>query len=100
MSLTRSSVKPGDQCIDPNALERDLVIQLLVEGATAAAALAAAASAERAGSPEIAATALLALVALFAVEHGEGGVEPLQHDLGRVALGSRLIGPFAGLQGA
>ena len=44
---------------------------------------------------EVAATAAAA-----AVEHGQGRVETLQHDFGRVLLDAVLVGPFAGLQRA
>ena len=42
--------------------------------------------------------AAAATAAAAAVEHGQGGVEALQHDFGRVFLDAGLVGPFAGLQ--
>ena len=81
-------------------LERDLVVKLLVEGGAALPATCAPAG-KRTGSPEIATAALLALaraVALFRVEHGELGVEPLEHDLGGVTLLPLLVLPFARLE--
>src|SRR6516225_4214345 len=38
--------------------------------------------------------------AALAVEHGEFAAEALEHDLRRIALLPRLVGPFAGLQRA
>src|SRR5207253_5547712 len=41
-----------------------------------------------------------ATAAAAAIEHGQGRVEALQHDFGRVFLDAALVGPFAGLQRA
>src|SRR4029078_10888905 len=80
-------------------LERDLVVELLVEALAASAALAG----KRSGASEIAAVARFALaraVALAPVEHGELCVEALQHHLGRVSLVVVVVGPFARLERA
>ena len=45
-------------------------------------------------------TEAAATAAATAVEHGQGRVEALQHDFGRVLLVAALVGPFAGLQRA
>src|SRR6476660_672891 len=78
-------------------LERNLVVELLIEGCTPSAALAAA-HRSRASEIAAAALALLAACALATVKHGQGRVEALQHDLGRVAVLAGLILPFAGLK--
>src|SRR5215216_4300472 len=41
-----------------------------------------------------------ATAAAAAIEHGQGRVEALQHDFGRILLDSALVGPFARLQRA
>src|SRR5690606_12773764 len=82
--------------------ERDLVVDLVVEPATAggsaalAAAPGAAAPVHRAGAAEIrpAAAAILdTLAAAAPAEHGEGRVESLQHGLDRIVrLPLHLVG--------
>ncbi len=48
----------------------------------------------------IGAEAAATAAAAATVEHGQRGVEALQHDFGRVLLDAALVGPFAGLQRA
>jgi hypothetical protein len=45
----------------------------------------------------MAAAEILAAAAAAAVEQDELAAEALKHDLGRIAVGARLVGPFAGL---
>ena len=87
----RALMRTASRCLSAAAadkaerLERDLVVELLVEGSCRLRRPAG----KRSGASEIAAAARFALaraVALLPVEHGELGVEALQHDLGRVAL--------------
>src|SRR5680860_1133214 len=81
------SAFPAGRAFSIAPLERDLVVELLVEGASATAA-------ERLGASELAAAPAgcpLASLALPAVEHGERGIEALEHDLGGVALLLSLI---------
>ena len=71
-------------------LERNLVVEFLVEGSGAA---------KRAGASEIAAattlvTPLAAAAAGFAVEHGQLRVEALQHHFRRVGVGAVLLLPL------
>ena len=77
-------------------LERDFVVELLVEGAAASTAKRARASEISAGSAGR--LARLAAAALAAVEHGELRVEALQHHFGRVAVLAGLVLPFPRLQ--
>src|SRR5262249_36942498 len=78
--------------------ERNIVIHVAV--AAAGRDRAARRRARGARGPEIAAALIAAEAcsAAAAVEHGERGVEALQHDLGGVFLRAALVGPFAGLQ--
>src|SRR5262245_23660906 len=74
--------------------ERDLVVELLVEGARLAAG-----ARKRARAPEIAvALVALAHAVALAVEHGEFAAILLQHDFGRVAVLAGLVLPFTRLK--
>src|SRR5215510_12479623 len=74
--------------------ERDLVVELLVEGARLVAR-----ARKRARTPEIAvALVALAHAVALAVEHGEFAAILLQHDFGRVAVLAGLVLPFARLK--
>src|SRR5262249_49019428 len=79
-------------------LERDVVVHVAV--ATAGGRYRA--TRHGAADAEIAARLIretsARTSATAAVEHGEVGVEALQHDFGGVLLGARLVGPFARLQ--
>src|SRR5277367_5910055 len=92
--LTRRSARVDD------ASERDVVVHVGV--ARACSSHTTRWRARGTAGTEVAATGLIgkatAATAAAAFEHGEGRVEPLQHDLGRVFLYAALIGPFAGLQ--
>src|SRR5262245_37007369 len=77
-------------------LERDIVVHVAV----ASAAGGGHAARRWARAAEIAAAFVrkTAAATAAAVQHGQGRVEALQHDLGRVFLNAALVGPFAGLQ--
>src|SRR5262249_3023228 len=83
--------------------ERDLIIHVGALAATPRSGHGRLALA-RSGGAEVAAIVVadvaVAATAAGAVEHGEGRIEALQHDLGRVALDIVLVGPLAGLQRA
>src|SRR3954463_11538402 len=81
--------------------ERNIVVHVAV-AATAGGHRPARRTADRTGGAEIAARLLAeaAASAATAIEHGEGRVEALKHDLGRVLLNAALVGPFAGLERA
>ena len=78
--------------------ERDVVIHVAVAGA--GRGRTAGRGAGRTGRAEIAAGVIreASAPAAAAIQHGQGGVKPLQHHFGGVFLGAALVGPFAGLQ--
>src|SRR5581483_8009036 len=96
----KSEDRSGDDVSPDHALERDLVVELLVEGGPAVPAAAAAAERSRAAELAAAARTVLAPSAAARVEHGESRVEALQHHFGRIAILPRLVLPFAGLERA
>src|SRR5690348_17679472 len=83
------------------ALERNIVVHVAV-AAAAGRHRAPRRGRDRATGAEIAGIvgAEAAATAAAAVQHGQGRVEALQHDFGRVFLDAALVGPFARLQRA
>src|SRR5579885_2367483 len=81
----------------PDRLEGDLVVEVLGAAAAAGAAHAAGARAARA---HVVAGAATHAAAAATVEHGEFAPEALEHDLGRIFLGTGVICPLAGLERA
>src|SRR5258708_6460647 len=81
-------------------LKRDIVVHVAVAGAGRDGA--ARCGGGRTGGPEIRAgiigPEIAATAAAAAIEHGQRGVEVLQHHFGGVFLDACLIGPFARLQ--
>src|SRR6185312_13389300 len=83
--------------------ERNLVVEILHRRPALAAA--GACGAATAGSGQFLRRRLIGIAAAIAsaaapVEHGELAAIALQHDLRRVALLARIVGPFARLEGA
>src|SRR6266702_2504709 len=82
--------------------ERNVVVHVAVAGG--ARRNRAARCAGRTARAEVGATGLVrskaASASAAAIEHGQGRVEALQHDLGRIFLDPALVGPFARLQRA
>src|SRR5579859_7295381 len=75
--------------------ERDFVVEVGGRGVTAATALAALGAVALALL--LALAAVLALTAALARQQGQRAAVGAQHDLGRVAVLARIIGPLAGL---
>src|SRR6185312_10065164 len=80
------------------ASERDVVVHAAgLEGRGGGGGAAFGRTAARLAWPRKAAAGAFPVIA--AVEHGEGGVKPLQDDLGRILVDAVLL-PFPGLQRA
>src|SRR5260221_6185691 len=82
-------------------LERNIVIEVAATAAAAATTAAGATAAITAAAIAIAGIRFAgghAAALTATAEHGELAAIFLQHDFGRVFLGTALIGPFAGLQ--
>src|SRR6185437_11846566 len=83
--------------------ERDLVVEVLHRRAALTAAGACSPSTAGSGeflSRRLVGVAAAAVAAAAAIEHGELAAVTLQHDLRRVALLPRIVGPFACLERA
>src|SRR5688572_6697801 len=100
-SLTRLAAL-ADLSRERYILKRNLVVEVAAAARGLAAAAATPAASAIAAGAAVAAALLLsrarAAAARAAVEHGQLAAEALEHDLGRVFLGARLVGPFAGLE--
>src|SRR4051812_80689 len=82
--------------------ERNIVVHVAVAGSGAGRHRAARRSTGGTARPEIAAGIIgpetPATASSSAIQHGQRGVEVLQHDFGRVAFDIVLVGPFPRLQ--